>query len=84
MVLDGPRNSHTKRSESEKERQIPHDITYVWNLKCDTSELIYRTETESDTENRLVVAKKRGGLGVWDWQMQTIMYGMDKQQSPPV
>ena len=43
----------------------------MWNLKYDTNELIYERETDSQTENRLVVAKgKRGwardGLGVWD------------------
>ena len=27
---DGPRDSHTK---SDKDRQIPYDINYVWNLK---------------------------------------------------
>ena len=25
-----------------------HDITYMWNLKNDTNELIYKTETDSD------------------------------------
>ena len=39
----------------QRERQIPYDITYMWNIKYDTNEPIY--ETESDTENRLVVAK---------------------------
>ena len=29
--------------------QIPYDITYMWNLKYDTSEPIYETETESWT-----------------------------------
>ena len=29
----------------------------MWNLKYDVSEPIYETETESQTENRLVVAK---------------------------
>ena len=24
--------------------QIPYDITYMWNLKIDTNELIYKTE----------------------------------------
>ena len=28
----------------ERERQIPYDITYMWNLKYDTNELIYKTE----------------------------------------
>ena len=34
---------------SQKERQIPYDITYMWNLKYDTNELIYETETDSHT-----------------------------------
>ena len=37
-----------KWSKSDKERQIP-DITYTWNLKYDTNELIYETETDSQT-----------------------------------
>ena len=32
---------------SERERQIPYDITYIGNLKYDTNELIYKTETDS-------------------------------------
>ena len=36
----------------------------MWNLKYDTNELIYETETVSDIENRLVVAKGRGGGGL--------------------
>ena len=27
-----------------RKRQISHDITYTWNLKNDTNELIYKTE----------------------------------------
>ena len=27
---------------------------------------------------------ERDGVGVWDFQMQTIMYRMDKQQRPTV
>ena len=29
---------------------MPYDITYVWNLKYDTNEPIYETETNSQTE----------------------------------
>ena len=36
---------------------MPHSITFMWNLKYDTNELIYETDTDSDTENRFVVAK---------------------------
>ena len=65
--MDGPREYHTK-VKSERERQIPYDITYMWHLKYDTNELIYETETDTDIENRLVVAEGwgRDGLGVWD------------------
>ena len=52
----------TKMSEVRK-RQIPHNIIYMWNLKYDTSELIYKTETDSRTQNRLVVAKGDWGGG---------------------
>ena len=40
----------------------------MWNLKYDTNEPIFKTETDSQTQNRLVVAKeeRRDELGVWD------------------
>ena len=56
--MDGPGNDHTKWSESDRERQIPYEITYMWNLNYDTNELIY--ETETDIESRLVTAKEEG------------------------
>ena len=30
-----------------RKRQIPYDITYMWNVKYGTNEPIYKTETES-------------------------------------
>ena len=47
--IDATRDYHTKWSKSERERQIPYDITYMWNLKYDTNELIYKIETDSQT-----------------------------------
>ena len=44
--MDGSRDDHIKRSKSDRERQIPYDITYMWNLKFDTNKLIYETEIE--------------------------------------
>ena len=71
--MDQSRGYHTKWSESERERQIPYDITNLQHLKYNRNELIYKTERDSltDTENRLLVAKRdmrrgRNGLGVWD------------------
>ena len=67
--MDGPRDYHTKWIKSERERQIPYDITYMWNLKYDTNELIYETETDAQTERAdLWLPRGRGagsvGLGV--------------------
>ena len=49
--MDGPGGYHTKWSESDRERQIPYDIAYMWNLKTkkDTNELIYKTEIDLQT-----------------------------------
>ena len=46
-----------------RKRQILYDITYLWNLKYNANELIYETETGSDIEKRLVVAKGEGQQG---------------------
>ena len=69
--MDIHRDYHTKWRKSERETQIPYDISYTWNLKYGTGEPTYKAETDpTDIENRLVVAKteregrKRDGHGV--------------------
>ena len=32
-----------------RKRKTPYDINYMWNLKYDTNELMYKTETDSLT-----------------------------------
>ena len=56
-------------SKSKRERQIPYDITYMWNLKYGTNEPIYKTETESWTK-RTDLWLPRGGEGGrgMDWE----------------
>ena len=45
--MDGSRlTSYTDWSKSDRERQIPYDIMYMWNLKRGTNELTYKTEIE--------------------------------------
>ena len=39
----------------------------MWNLKYGTTEPFYKTETDSQTENRLVVAKGENGGRRMDW-----------------
>ena len=37
--------------KSERERQIPYDLTFVENLKYDTNELTYKTESQMEKAN---------------------------------
>ena len=87
--MDGLRDYHTKWNKSERERQIPYAIIYVWNLMYDTNKPIHKTETLTQTEQHTCGCLGgwgwgREGLGVWDQKMQTIIYTMDKQQAPTV
>ena len=57
----GYRGYYTKWSKSNRERQILHDITYLWNLKCKTSKQTKQNENSfTDTENKWVVARRKG------------------------
>ena len=56
----------------------------MWNLKYDTNELIYKAETDSQTQKSNLWLPKgmgvgRDKLGVWDQQIQTTTYKLDKQ-----
>ena len=57
------------QSKSERERQIPYDVTYIWNLKHGTDESIYKTEIDSQTQRTdLWLPRGRtGGRGI-DWE----------------
>ena len=39
-------------------RQISYDIIYTWNIIFKRYKLIYKTETDLDTENQLTVTKR--------------------------
>ena len=51
----------------------------MWNLKYDTNELIYEIDSQIYREQTCGCQGEGWGLGVWDQQMQTIIYRMDKQ-----
>ena len=58
--IDGLRDYHTKWSQ--KERQIPYDITYMWILKYNSNKLTYETETDyTDIGKKLTVTKGKRG-----------------------
>ena len=59
----------------------------MWNLKYNTNEFISKIETDSQTQKMKFVVNKgqrgeRDKLAVWDQQIQTTIYKMDKQQGP--
>ena len=69
-------------SKSMSERQIPY-VTYMWSLKYDTNQHIYKTKTDSQRRDLWLPSEEaRGGegMGVWDQHRQSIIYRMDKQQ----
>ena len=47
--MDLDRDYHTKWGKSDRESQLSYHITYMWNIKYDTNELISETETDSET-----------------------------------
>ena len=66
--MDGPRDDHTEWSKSDRERQLPYDITYMWNLKYDMN--LSTKQKQTHKENRLVVAKREDSWGGKDWEFE--------------
>ena len=62
--MDATRDSHTKRSKSDRERQIPYYITYMGDLKHDTNELIYETDSQTERTD-LWLPRGRGAGEGW-------------------
>ena len=62
--MDGPRDHYTKWSQSNKETQIPYDITFMCNLKFNTNEHVYDAETNSQVWSYLWLTKGEGGWGI--------------------
>ena len=79
--MDGLRDYHTKWSKSEREIQMPYDITYTWNRKYDTNELIYKTVTHRQRTSFWLIGD--GGGGGLDWELGTnrctCIYRTDRQ-----
>ena len=51
----------------QRRRQIPYSIIYTWNLKYDTDELVHKTETDLQRENRLRLPRGRRDGGGVEW-----------------
>ena len=62
--MGGPRYYHTKWSKPDRERQIPYDITYMWNLKRWYKWTYMQNRNRpTDIENKFMVTKEELGEG---------------------
>ena len=74
--MDGPRDYHTEWSKSDREIQIPYDITYVkskiwhkWTYLINRNRLI-------DMENRPTVTKEEGSKEIMEWEFGHSRYNL--------
>ena len=68
--MDEPRDYQIKLNKSERERQISYDITYMWNLKYGTNELIYETDPETQRTD-LCLPRDMEDKGELYWEFRT-------------
>ena len=61
--MDGPRGYHTKWSKSDRERQISHDITYMWNLKTRIQMNLFTKEKYTHRLRKQTYGYQRGKVG---------------------
>ena len=64
--MDATRDYHTKWSKSEREKQIPYDITYMWNLKYDTMNLSMK-QKQTHRHREQTCGCHGGGSGEGGW-----------------
>ena len=67
--MDGSRDYHTKWSQSDRERQIPYDITYIWNLKYETG----NSPAVQWLGLRTFIAKGAGSIPGWGTKIPQAM-----------
>ena len=61
--VDGDRDSNGKWSKSERERQMPCDITYIWNLTYGINAPFHRKETHGPGQQTCGCLGKGEGVG---------------------
>ena len=60
--MDATRDYYTKWNKSERERQMPYGIIYMWNLKYDTNEHMYETKQTHRYREQTSCCQAEGGL----------------------
>ena len=81
--MDKPRDYHTKWGKSDKDKY--HMILLICGIWKKSYKWIYlqNRNRPTDIENKCMVTKYNQGrdkLGVWDEQIHTAIYKIDKQQ----
>ena len=66
--MDATGDDHTKWSQSERERQIPYAISYMWNLKYDTNEAVYETDSRIKKTTQSCQGERKGNGEGMDWE----------------
>ena len=62
--MDATGDSHAGWGKSERERQMLNDVTYMWNLECDTNDPIYKTQTHRRGEQTFGYQGEGEGSGI--------------------
>ena len=60
--MDRSRDYHIKGSKSDREGQVLYCVTYMWNLKNETNELIYKTNRLRKQTDGYQRGKVGGGI----------------------
>ena len=79
---DRPRDYHTKWSKSE--REISHDITYMWNLKRKNDANDWFTKQRDSQTQKVNLTDTKADGGGMSQKVGSIMYKIDEQQGPTV
>ena len=53
----GPRDYHTKWSQSEREQQTLYNVTYMWNIKYDTN--LFTKEKQTHRYRRQIYQRRK-------------------------
>lgn len=84
--MDERRDCHTKRSESDRERQLPCDVTYRWDLKRVQVNLLPNRSRLADRKQ--AYGCQRGKVGGVNYEVEINIYitmcETDKQHGPTV
>ena len=69
------------------QRNVPNNVTCMQNLKYNTNELIYKAETDSQTQRMNLWLPEGKGVGrnsqgVWEWHIHNTVFKMYNQQRP--